>query len=178
MGVLEIAQAFAEAKSRFWPPPQHRLYDRFREEKGLWGSAYYANNPVFSLENTVADLNIDMIGRIGSEYQTDKDSANYVYIIGDDKLSSALRPISETANNTYTKIKLDYKYNDPKDPNRFYYRSDHYNFAEKGVPIIFTSMAPTPTTTALRIPRQDPLPTYGQTRPTGVRHRLGDRQPE
>jgi Zn-dependent M28 family amino/carboxypeptidase len=78
-----------------------------------------------------------MIGRIGSEYQNDKDSANYVYVIGDDKLSSALRPISETANQTYTKLKLDYKYNDPKDPNRFYYRSDHYNFAEKGVPIIF-----------------------------------------
>jgi Zn-dependent M28 family amino/carboxypeptidase len=107
------------------------------EEKGLWGSAYYSDYPVFPLDKTVCNLNIDMIGRIGSEYQKDKDSANYVYVIGDDKLSSALRPISETANQTYTKLKLDYKYNDPNDPNRFYYRSDHYNFAEKGVPIIF-----------------------------------------
>ena len=138
VGVLEIAQAFAEAKKAGFGPRRSIVFMTVSgEEKGLWGSAYYANNPVFSLENTVADLNIDMIGRIGSEYQTDKDSANYVYIIGDDKLSSALRPISETANSMYTKMKLDYKYNDPKDPNRFYYRSDHYNFAEKGVPIIF-----------------------------------------
>jgi Zn-dependent M28 family amino/carboxypeptidase len=85
------------------------------------------------------DLNVDMIGRIGEEYTKNKlkDSSNYVYIIGDDKISTDLKPISEMVNNKFTKLKLDYKYNDPKDPNRFYYRSDHYNFAEKGVPIIF-----------------------------------------
>jgi Zn-dependent M28 family amino/carboxypeptidase len=107
------------------------------EEHGLWGSAYYANHPVFPLDKTTVNLNIDMIGRIGSEYEKDKDSANYVYIIGDDKLSSDLAPITDMVNNNNIKIKLDRKYNDPKDPNRFYYRSDHYNFAEKGVPIIF-----------------------------------------
>lgn len=68
------------------------------EEKGLWGSAYYADNPIIPLEKTVCDLNIDMIGRIGDPYIKDVDSSNYVYIIGDDKLSSALRPISEIAN--------------------------------------------------------------------------------
>jgi Zn-dependent M28 family amino/carboxypeptidase len=107
------------------------------EEKGLWGSHYYSENPVFPLEKTTVNLNIDMIGRIGNEYQKDKDSVNYVYIIGDDKLSTDLAPITDQVNNTYVKMKLDRKYNDPNDPNRFYYRSDHYNFAEKGVPIIF-----------------------------------------
>lgn len=138
VGVLEIAQAFAEAKKAGKGPRRSILFMTVSgEEKGLWGSAYYADNPIFPLEKTVCDLNIDMIGRIGYEYQKDKDSANYVYVIGDDKLSSALRPISEAANANFTKLKLDYKYNDPNDPNRFYYRSDHYNFAEKGVPIIF-----------------------------------------
>ena len=138
VSVLEIAEAFAEAKKAGSGPRRSIIFMTVSgEEKGLWGSAYYANNPILPLESTVCDLNIDMVGRIGSEYQKDPDSANYVYIIGDDKLSSALRPISENANNTFTKLKLDYKYNDANDPNRFYYRSDHYNFAEKGVPIIF-----------------------------------------
>ncbi|MFZ4558685.1 MAG: M28 family peptidase [Saprospiraceae bacterium] len=138
VSILELAQAFSEAKKAGKGPRRSILFMTVSgEEKGLWGSAYYSDYPVFPLDKTVCNLNIDMIGRIGSEYQKDKDSANYVYVIGDDKLSSALRPISETANQTYTKLKLDYKYNDPNDPNRFYYRSDHYNFAEKGVPIIF-----------------------------------------
>lgn len=138
VSVLEIAEAFTEAKKAGSGPRRSIIFMTVSgEEKGLWGSAYYANNPILPLESTVCDLNIDMVGRIGSEYQNDPDSANYVYIIGDDKLSSALRPISETANNTHTRLKLDYKYNDSNDPNRFYYRSDHYNFAEKGVPIIF-----------------------------------------
>jgi hypothetical protein len=138
VSVLELAEAFAEAKKAGAGPRRSIIFMTVSgEEKGLWGSAYYANNPILPLESTVCDLNIDMVGRIGSEYQNSPDSANYVYVIGDDKLSSALRPISEAANNTYTKMKLDYKYNDPNDPNRFYYRSDHYNFAEKGVPIIF-----------------------------------------
>ena len=89
------------------------------------------------LDKTSVDLNIDMIGRTGNEYLKDKDSVDYLYVIGEDKLSSDLMPVTERANNTYLKLKLDRKYNDPKDPNRFYYRSDHYNFAEKGVPIIF-----------------------------------------
>ena len=107
------------------------------EEHGLWGSEYYSNHPVYPLEKTTVNLNIDMIGRIGNDYMKDKDSINYVYVIGDNKLSSDLTPITENINASYTKMKLDRKYNDPNDPNRFYYRSDHYNFAEKGVPIIF-----------------------------------------
>lgn len=137
-GILELAEAFALAKKEGKGPRRSIIFMTVSgEEKGLWGSRYYSEHPVFPLEKTSVDLNIDMIGRIGSEYLKDKDSVNYVYIIGDDKLSSDLAPITEMVNTTYGKMKLDRKYNDPKDPNRFYYRSDHYNFADKGVPIIF-----------------------------------------
>jgi Zn-dependent M28 family amino/carboxypeptidase len=106
------------------------------EEKGLWGSAYYSDNPSLPLEKITANLNIDMIGRTDTE-RMKPDTLNYVYVVGDDKLSSDLKPISEAANSKYTKMVLDYKYNDPNDKDRIYYRSDHYNFARKGVPIIF-----------------------------------------
>ena len=106
------------------------------EEHGLWGSAYYANHPVYPLEKTTADLNIDMVGRIDPARKYG-DSLNYVYTIGEDKLSSDLLKISDSINNKFAKLELDRKYNDPKDPNRFYYRSDHYNFAKNGVPVIF-----------------------------------------
>lgn len=137
-GILELAEAFVKAKKAGKGPRRSILFMTVSgEEKGLWGSEYYANNPVYPLDKTTVDLNIDMIGRTGNEYLKHKDSANYVYIIGDDKLSSDLAPITDMVNNKYTKLVLDRKYNDPNDPNRFYYRSDHYNFAEKGVPIIF-----------------------------------------
>lgn len=137
-GILELAEAFAKAKAAGKGPRRSMVFMTVSgEEKGLWGSEYYGNHPVYPLEKTTVDLNIDMIGRIGTEYLKDKDSMNYVYVIGDDKLSSDLAPITDMVNKTYTKIKLDRKYNDLNDPNRFYYRSDHYNFAEKGVPIIF-----------------------------------------
>lgn len=137
-GVLELAQAFAEAKKAGKGPRRSIVFMTVSgEEKGLLGSRYYSENPVFPLEKTTVDLNIDMIGRTGQEYLKDKDSTNYIYIIGDDKLSTDLAVITDNVNNTYTKMKLDRKYNDPNDVNRFYFRSDHYNFAEKGVPIIF-----------------------------------------
>ncbi len=137
-GVLELAEAFVKAKAAGNGPRRSILFMTVSgEEKGLWGSNYYANHPVYPIDKTSVDLNIDMIGRIGTEYLKDKDSTNYLYIIGDDKLSSELAVITDQVNNAYTKLKLDRKYNDPNDPNRFYFRSDHYNFAEKGIPIIF-----------------------------------------
>jgi hypothetical protein len=137
-GMLEIAQAFAKAKKDGKGPRRSVLFlGNVGEEKGLLGSEYYTDHPVYPLANTIADLNIDMIGRVGEEYIGKPDSANYVYSIGSNMLSSELNKIGEDANNTYTKMKLDYKYDDPNDPNRFYYRSDHYNFARYGVPIIF-----------------------------------------
>lgn len=136
-GVLEMAEAFAKAKAAGNGPRRTMVFMAVSgEEKGLWGSGYYANHPIFPLEKTTADLNIDMIGRSDSS-RKQGDSSNYVYVVGDDKISSDLKTISEAMNKTYVGMELDYKFNDPKDPNRIYFRSDHYNFAQKGVPIIF-----------------------------------------
>ncbi len=136
-GVLEIAEAFVKAKQAGKGPRRTMVFMTVSgEEKGLWGSAYYANHPIYPLEKTTVDLNIDMIGRSDASRKVG-DSTNYVYVVGDDKISSDLKVISEAANNSYVKMELDYKFNDPKDPNRIYFRSDHYNFAQKGVPIIF-----------------------------------------
>lgn len=136
VGVLEIAEAFVKAKAAGKGPRRSILFMTVSgEEKGLWGSRYYSDNPVYSLEKTTANLNIDMIGRLDSIH-IKNDTTQYIYLVGDDKLSSDLRPISDMANK-YTKVFLDGKYNDPKDPQRIYFRSDHYNFARKGVPILF-----------------------------------------
>jgi len=104
------------------------------EEKGLLGSKYYVNHPIFPLKNTVANLNIDMIGRVDEAHT---DTPEFVYLIGSDKLSTELHTISEEINTKFTNLFLDYTYNDENDPNRFYYRSDHYNFAKNNIPIIF-----------------------------------------
>ncbi|MDB5136373.1 MAG: hypothetical protein JWP37_2976 [Mucilaginibacter sp.] len=137
-GILEIARAFAEAKKDGHGPRRSILFlGNVGEEKGLLGSEYYTDHPVFPLANTITDLNIDMIGRVGFDYIGKPDSANYVYTIGSAMLSKELHQVNEDANNKYTKLEQDYKYDDLNDPNRFYYRSDHYNFAKHGVPIIF-----------------------------------------
>ena len=137
VSLLEIAEAFAKAKATGKGPRRSILFlANSGEEKGLWGSAYYTDHPVYPLDKTTVDLNIDMIGRIDPN-RAYGDSTNYVYVVGDDKLSSDLKPISIAANKKYTKLELDYKFNDPKDPEMIYYRSDHYNFAKNGVPIIF-----------------------------------------
>lgn len=137
-GILEIARAFTEAKKAGHGPRRSILFlGNVGEEKGLLGSEYYTDHPVFPLANTITDLNIDMIGRVGYEYIGKADSANYVYTIGSAMLSKELRQINEDADRKYVHIEQDYKYDDPNDPNRFYYRSDHYNFAKHGVPIIF-----------------------------------------
>jgi hypothetical protein len=135
VSILEIAEAFSKAKAEGKGPRRSILFLNVTgEEKGLFGSEYYSENPLLPLANTVADLNIDMIGRVD---ETHKNDPKYVYVIGSDKLSSELHTISEEANKKYVNYKLDYTFNDPKDPNRFYYRSDHYNFAKKNIPVIF-----------------------------------------
>ncbi len=138
VGVLEIAEAFAKAKAEGKGPRRSIAFMAVSgEEKGLWGSDYYSSHPIFPLAKTTANLNIDMIGRVGVDYIGKPDSANNVYVIGSSMLSTDLHKVGENANNLYTHLDLDYKYDDPADPNRFYYRSDHYNFAKHGVPIIF-----------------------------------------
>jgi Zn-dependent M28 family amino/carboxypeptidase len=135
VAIMAIAKAFAQAKANGHGPRRSVLVMPVSgEEKGLLGSRYYSERPVFPLENTVANINIDMIGRVDSIHAT---SAPYLYVIGSDRLSSELHAINEEANARYTKLDLDYRFNDRKDPNRFYYRSDHYNFARKGVPAVF-----------------------------------------
>ena len=137
VSILELAEAFTKAKQAGKGPRRSIVFMAVSgEEKGLWGSAYYSDHPVFPLEKTTVNLNIDMIGRSDPKRKL-ADSMNYVYVVGDHKLSSDLRPISEAMNKKYTKLGLDYKYNEPNDPEQIYYRSDHYNFARKGVPIIF-----------------------------------------
>ncbi|MDG2193866.1 MAG: M28 family metallopeptidase [Polaribacter sp.] len=135
VGMLEIAEAFQMAAKAGKGPKRSILFLHVTgEEKGLLGSKYYVENPIFPIANTVVDLNIDMIGRIDDRH---KDNPNFVYLIGADKLSTDLHNLSEAINKKYMNIELDYKYNDENDPNRFYYRSDHYNFAKYNVPIIF-----------------------------------------
>lgn len=136
-GVLSMAEAFAKAKAKGKGPRRTVVFMTVSgEEKGLWGSEYYSDHPIFSLDKTSVDLNIDMVGRIDTERQKD-DTLNYVYVIGHNKLSSDLQGINEGANNKNTGLVLDYKFDDPNDPEQIYYRSDHYNFAKKGVPILF-----------------------------------------
>ncbi|MFC4269125.1 M28 family metallopeptidase [Polaribacter marinivivus] len=135
VALLEIAEAFKMAADAGKGPKRSILFLHVTgEEKGLLGSKYYTQNPTFPLANTVCNLNIDMIGRIDARH---KEDPNYVYLIGSDKLSTELHTLSENINKKYMNINLDYKYNDENDPNRFYYRSDHYNFAKNNVPIIF-----------------------------------------
>ncbi|MEO9967954.1 MAG: M28 family peptidase [Reichenbachiella sp.] len=134
-GVMDMAQAFSVAKAEGNGPRRSMLFIAFTgEEKGLLGSEYYADNPVFPLENTVTNLNMDMIGRYDEENHKGKD---YVCLVGSDKLSDELHQISEQANATYTNLELNYVYNDENHPEQIYYRSDHWNFAKNGIPVIF-----------------------------------------
>lgn len=134
-GVIEIARAFAEAKKAGVGPKRTVVCMLVSgEEKGLLGSKYYTEFPLFPLEKTVVDINIDMIGRVDERHANNPD---YIYVIGSDRLSTQLHEINELVNSEHTKLELDYKYNAKDEPNRYYERSDHYNFAEKGIPAIF-----------------------------------------
>ena len=136
VAMLEIAEAFKKAADTGYGPKRSVVFLHVTgEEKGLLGSQYYTDvAPIFPLSQTVANLNIDMIGRIDPKREGGR---NYIYLIGSDKLSTDLHQLSEQVNDTYTQMELDYTYNDENDPNRFYYRSDHYNFAKNEIPIIF-----------------------------------------
>lgn len=133
--VFEMAEAFISAVKDGYKPKRSIVFLHVTaEEIGLHGSRYYVRNPIFPIENSVATLNIDMIGRVD---ETHKDNNNYIYLIGADRISTELHFIAQEANSTFTNLDLDYTFNDEKDVNRYYYRSDHYNFAAQGVPVIF-----------------------------------------
>jgi len=134
-GVLLIADAFVKAKKAGKGPKRSILFMTVvGEEKGLLGSEWYSEHPVFPLEKTITDLNIDMIGRVDEAH---KANPEYIYIIGSDMLSSDLNTVGIRANDDFIKMNLDMTYNNRTDPNQFYYRSDHYNFAKHGIPVIF-----------------------------------------
>jgi len=137
VAILEIAEAFKKAQKAGNSPKRSLLFLHVTgEEKGLLGSRYYTDmDPIFPLEDTVANLNIDMIGR--TDPKRKEKNRNYLYLIGSDKLSTDLHNLSEEVNKKYTNIELDYTFNDENDPNRYYYRSDHYNFAKHNIPVIF-----------------------------------------
>ncbi|MBI1765612.1 MAG: M28 family peptidase [Acidobacteria bacterium] len=136
--VLAIAEALAKA-----PRPKRSvlLVWHAGEEKGLWGSEYVTNNPPVPLNQIATQLNIDMIGRSAKEVDSKKRDRvtleDEIYVIGSKMMSSELGALSEAVNDSYLKLKFNYMYDEPNDPQRLFYRSDHFNYARKGIPIIF-----------------------------------------
>lgn len=136
-GMMEMARIFSEAAGKGYVPRRNILFMAVSgEEKGLLGSTYFVENPPFPLKQIIANVNTDMIGRVDSIYARKGDS-NYIYVIGAGKMSSELFDINEFVNASHVNLILDYKYDDEEDPNRFFYRSDHYNFVKNGIPAIF-----------------------------------------
>ena len=135
VALMEMAQAFKmAAKDGFGPKRSILFLHLTAEEIGLQGSRFYTENPIFQLSNTIANLNIDMIGRVDAPHVN---NSNYLYLIGTDRLSKELHLLSEKVNETFFNLDIDYRFNDEDDKNRYYYRSDHYNFALHNIPVIF-----------------------------------------
>lgn len=133
--LLELAKVYQQAVLEGNTPERSIVFIWFcGEEKGLLGSEYFTTNPTFPLNQIVANVNIDMVGRMDKKYINNPD---YIYVIGSDRLSSQLHEINERVNQNFTQLTLDYTYNDENDPNKYYYRSDHYNFGRLGIPAIF-----------------------------------------
>jgi len=136
--VIDMARAFKTAANEGNGPRRTMVFLLVTgEEKGLLGSRYYTDfDPIFTHSQTIANINIDMIGRLDTEHE-ESGHRNYVYPIGSEVLSSELKVILDYNNVMYTNMDLDYRYDDPEDTNRFYFRSDHYNFAKNNIPVIF-----------------------------------------
>jgi Zn-dependent M28 family amino/carboxypeptidase len=139
VATMAIAEALAKG-----PRPKRSVIFVWHagEEKGLWGSEYFAENPAVPINQIITQLNIDMIGRSKKEGDTKPLNANLtgpneIYVIGSKVMSTELGALSEEVNNSFLKLAFNYKYDAPNDPERFFFRSDHYNYAKKGIPIIF-----------------------------------------
>ena len=136
VSMLEIAEAFQKAVKDGKSPKRSIVFLHVTgEEKGLLGSKYYTDNPLYPLANTIANLNIDMVGRTDPKRKSS--NPDYIYLIGSDRLSTELHELSEEVNKATVNIELDYTFNAHDDPNRFYFRSDHYNFGKNNIPVIF-----------------------------------------
>ncbi len=135
--LLAIAESLMRLKKMGKGPERTVVFIAFSgEEKGLWGSSYFSDHPTLPLDKVSCDINIDMIGRIDPD-RTTPDRNHYVFIVGQSRLSSETSKILNTLNSKTQRLTLDEKFDHKKDPNRIYYRSDHYNFAKKGVPVVF-----------------------------------------
>lgn len=140
VAVLSIAEALAKAPKR---PKRSTLFVwHCGEEKGLWGSEYFNKFPTVDIKKVVTQLNIDMIGRSRKPDDTNPKNKelsgeNEVYVIGSEMMSSTLGAITKGTNDAFLKINYDYRYDDPNDKNRFFFRSDHFNYAVNGIPIVF-----------------------------------------
>lgn len=140
VAVLAIAEALAHSKVR---PKRSVLFVwHCAEEKGLLGAEYFNKFPTIDIKQVIAQLNIDMIGRSKKEGDTNPRNApltgpNGVYVIGSEMMSSTLGAITKGTNAGYLNLDYDYKYDDPKDTNRFFFRSDHFHYAVNGIPITF-----------------------------------------
>lgn len=140
VAVLSIAEALAKMPKR---PKRSVLFVwHAGEEKGLWGSEYFTKFPTVDISKVVAQLNIDMIGRSRKPDDTkpankELSGENEIYVIGSEMMSTTLGAITKQTNDGFLKMSYNYKYDDPKDPNRFFFRSDHFNYAVKGIPIVF-----------------------------------------
>lgn len=138
--LLAMAEALGRASTR---PKRSVLFVwHAGEEKGLWGSRYFTDYPTIPLDKIVTQLNIDMIGRSKKEGDTNPrnkelSGPNEIYVIGSKMMSTELGELTDTVNKGYLNLTYDYRYDDPNDPNRFFFRSDHYNYARKGIPIVF-----------------------------------------
>ena len=130
--IMAMAKAFATGSK-----PRRSLIFVWHsgEEKGLWGSRYFADYPTVPIDKVVAQINMDMVGR---NRDNKAEEANTVYIVGSDRISTEFHNTTVDANGALAKpLKLDYEMNDPTDLEQIYYRSDHYSYAAKGVPIVF-----------------------------------------
>ncbi len=138
--LLAIAEALARSPVR---PKRSILFVwHTGEEKGLWGSRYFTEYPTLQLEQIVAHINLDMIGRSKKEGDTNPrnrelSGPNEIYVIGSNMMSTELGELTAKVNQGYLNLTYNYRYDDPNDPNRFFFRSDHYNYARKGIPIVF-----------------------------------------
>lgn len=138
--LLGMAEALAKARTR---PKRSVLFVwHAGEEKGLWGSRYFTNYPTLPLASVVTQINIDMIGRSRKADDTNPrnralSGPREIYVIGSKMMSTELGDLVESVNKQYQNLTYDYRYDDPTDPNRFFFRSDHYNYARKGIPIVF-----------------------------------------
>jgi hypothetical protein len=153
--ILELAQAFQSIDKK---PLRSLLFLWVTgEEIGLFGSQSYVNNPLFPLENTVADLNMDMIGRVkgvaDTTQETPMSGRTTVFAISCDQ-SKELIAIADEADRK-SPMNLDYSLSGRNTPLQLFSRSDHYNFVKKDIPVIFF-------TTGLHTDYHKPTDTIGK----------------